>query len=179
MKALECNGFVTPRDYTFFCRFNILKGRYYRVKTIAAAVILVAVCLLLLLCGLAYRQKVLFVAAGIILLCTLMFAYVMSVNVRNICNSKAKTVRARQHTVFGKNGIVFELIFDKTPEENEYSEIFFDEIDCIYDGPKAIYIYIEKRSVLVLPKRNLNMSPAEARGFLKKYVPAQRLVLCV
>lgn len=179
MKALECNGFVTPRDYTLYCRFNILKGRLYRVKTISLAVLLVAVCLLLAICGLAYSRKALFVVAGIILLCALMFAYVMSVNVKNICNSKAKIVRATQHTVFGKNGVIFELLFEKTPDENEYSEIFFDEIDCIYDGPKAIYIYIEKRSVLVLPKRNLNMSPAEAREFLKKYVPAQKLVICV
>lgn len=179
MKALECNGFVTPRDYTLYCRFNILKGRFYRVKAIAAAVILVAACLLLVLFGLAYGIKELFVVAGIILLCALMFAYVMSVNVKNTCNGKAKIVRAKQRTVFGKNGMVFELLFDKTPEENEYSEIFFDEIDRIYDGPKAIYVYIDKRSVLVLPKRNLNMSPAEVRGFLKKYVPAQKLVICV
>lgn len=157
----------------------MLKGRLYRIKAIGAAVLLVVACLLLALFGFAYSIKELFVVAGVLLFCALMFAYVMNVNVKNMCNSKAKIVRAKQKTIFGKNGIVFELIFEKNPDENEYSEIFFDEIDRVYDGPKAIYIYIEKRSVIVLPKRNLNMSPAEARVFLKKYVPAHKLVLCV
>ncbi len=179
MKALESNGYVTPRDYTFYCRFNILKGRYYRIKTMFLAFALVMICFACVFFGLALDLSALFVVAGIILLCALMFSYVMSVNVKNVCNSKARIIRAKQKTVFGKNGFVFEMNFEKTPEENEHSEIFYDELDRVYLAPKAIYLYIEKRSVIVIPKRNLNMSPIEARAFLVKYIPANKLIVCV
>lgn len=177
MKALESLGFVTPRDYNSYVKFNIFKGRFYRLKSALAVISVVLLSIVFVLLGFAVVNKSFFIAGGAILLCLLMFFYTISVNVKNHCNSNAKIVRAKQKTVFGKNGFVFELLFDKE-ENNEHDEIFYDELDAVYDTKNAIYMYIEKRSVIIIPKRNLNMSPAEAREFLVKYIPAQILTVC-
>ena len=178
LKPLESEGYVTPRDYSTYLKFNLLKGRYYRIKVIAVLLSLLVVCLWLLLAGLANNNSNLWIAAGAIALCAFMFLYTVSVNVKRICNKSAKVIRAKQRTQFGKNGFVFELLFQNA-EENEYNEIFYDEIEKIYLAPKAMYIYIEKRSVIVIPKRNLKVAPIEARAFLAKFVPAHKLVVCV
>ncbi len=178
LKPLSAEGYVTPRDYNSYLKFNLLKGRYYRIKVICLFFLLTVLCLSLLLMGFAYGNKTLWIASGAILLCVFMFFYTINVNVKRVCNKSAKVIRAKQRVQFGKNGFVFELLF-KNEEENEYNEIFYDEIDYIYLAPKAMYIYIEKRSVIVVPKRNINIAPIEAVAFLTKFVPAQKLVICV
>ncbi len=178
MKPLKSLGYVTPRDYSAYLKFNMLKGRYYRIKVICVVFSLAVICLWLLLAGLSYGNKSLWIAAGAIALCAFMFLYTVNTNVKRICNKSAKVIRAKQRTEFGKNGFVFELMF-QNEEENEFNEILYDEIDKIYLAPKAMYIYIEKRSVIVVPKRNLQISPIEARAFLTKFVPDHKLVVCV
>ncbi len=178
MKALESMGYVALRDYNYFVRFNMFKGKYYRLKTLALILLSFITAVYFVLYGLSGGGAKYFVIAGIIALCFFMFFYVCSTTVKNICKQNAKTVRARQRVLFGKDGFLMDLICAKE-EDNEYNEVFFKEIDRIYFAPKAIYIYIDKRSVIIMPKRNLNMSPIEAREFLKKYVPAQKLVVCV
>ncbi len=178
LKPLEAEGFVTPRDYSTYLKFNILKGKYYRIKVIAVIFSLVVICAWLLIAGLSKNDKNLWIAAGAIALCAFMFLYTININVKRICNKGAKVVRAKQRAQFGKNGLVWELLF-QNEEENEYNEIFYDEIDYIYLAPKAMYIYIEKRSVIVIPKRNLKIAPIEARAFLTKFVPAHKLIVCV
>lgn len=178
MKPLKACGYVTPRDYSAYLKFNILKGKYYRIKVIAVIFSIVVICLWLLLAGLSYGNKSLWIAAGAIALCAFMFLYTVSVNVKRICNKSAKIIRAKQRSEFGKNGFVFELLF-QNEEENEFNEILYDEIEKIYLAPKAMYIYIEKRSVIVIPKRNLEIAPIEARAFLQMFVPEEKLVVCV
>ncbi len=177
MKALESMGYVTPKDYSAYVKFHVLKGKYYRLKS---ALIVFGLVLLgggLVAYGFMSRAKGLVVGGGAILLCLLMFFYTINTNVKRICNSKAKTVRAKQHVVFGKNGFALDLLF-QNEEENEHDEIFFDELEMVYDAKTAIYLYIEKRSVIIIPKRNLKISPEEARAFLVKYIPSQKLIIC-
>lgn len=176
MKAIESIGFVTPRDYNSYIRFNMLKGKYYRIKVCVVSISILLIALFFFANGFLTENKNFFILGGAILLCSLMFLYTLNVNVKRVCNSNAKTVRAKQKTVFGKNGFIFELLFDDE-SLNEHDEIFFDEIDTIYLAPKAIYIYIEKRSVIIIPKRNLKIEPYEAKAFLEKYIP-QKLVVC-
>ncbi|MBO5870577.1 MAG: YcxB family protein [Clostridia bacterium] len=178
MKSLASEGYVTPRDYNAYLKFNLLKGKYYRLKKVFVLISIALLCIALFLSGLSSGNKNYMVIAGIILLCTCMFFYSVNVAVKNNCNKNAKVIRAKQRTTFGKNGFVFELLFENE-EENEYSEILFDEVEKIYLAPQAMYIYIEKRSVIVVPKRNLKVSPKEALTFLEKYCPNQKLVVCV
>ncbi len=177
MKALESIGYVTPKDYSAYVKFHVLKGKYYRLKSALIVIGLVLLGGLLVAYGFLSRTKGLVVGGGAILLCLLMFFYTINTNVKRICNSKAKTVRAKQHIVFGKNGFSLDLLF-KNEEENEHDEIFFDELEMVYDAKTAIYVYIETRSVIIIPKRNLKISPEEARAFLVKYIPAQKLIIC-
>lgn len=178
MKALESNGFVTPNDYSKYVRFNVIKGKYYRVKSVVFSLLLVGLAIALTVIGYVSEEKSLWIAAAAIVICASMFFYTINSNVKKACNNKAKVIRGKQHTIFGKNGFVFELLFDNE-EENEREDVFYDELEAVYDTKDAIYLYIEKRSVIVIPKRNLNMTPAEARSFLEKYIPAQTLVICV
>ena len=178
LKPLSAEGYVTPRDYNAYLKFNLLKGRFYRIKVIALAFVLAILCAALFFFGWVYGNKTYWIAAGAILLCVFMFFYTVNTNVKRVCNKSAKVIRAIQKVDFGKNGFVFELKF-KNQEENEYNEIFYDEIDYIYLAPKAIYIYIDKGSVIVVPKRNINIAPIEAHAFLAKFVPPQKLVVCV
>ena len=178
LKPLSAEGYVTPRDYNAYLKFNLLKGRFYRIKVIALAFVLAILCAALFFFGWVYGNKTYWIAAGAILLCVFMFFYTVNTNVKRVCNKSAKVIRAIQKVDFGKNGFVFELRFEN-PEENEYSEILYDEVETIYLAPHAMYIYIEKRSVVVVPKRNISIPLIEARAFLEKFVPAQKLVVCV
>lgn len=177
MKAIESLGYVTPRDYNSYIRFNMLKGKYYRVKVCIVTISILLLTAFLFINGFLTSNKNLFIIGGVIILCSLMFLYTLNVNVKRVCNSNAKIVRAKQKTVFGKNGFIFDLLFDDEAL-NEHDEIFFDEIDAIYLAPKAIYIYIEKRSVIIIPKRNLTIEPYEAKAFLEKFIP-QKLIVCI
>jgi hypothetical protein len=148
------------------------------LKSIVLALFLLVSEIILFALGFLRSVKGLWIIGGVLLLCVGMFFYTINVNVKRTCNSNAKTVRAKQNVTFGKNGFVFELLFNNE-EENERDEIFYDELDAVYFAAKAIYLYIEKRSVIIIPKRNLNISPIEAREFLKKYIDPQKLVICV
>ena len=178
LKPLSSEGFVTLKDYTIYLKFNMLKGKYYRLKVFLIRLLLAVATLTLLLLGYVKHEKSLWIAAGAIILCFLMFSYTVNTNVKRVCNKSAKVVRAKQRVQFGKNGFVFELLF-QNEEENEYNEIFYDELEALYLAPHAMYLYIEKRSVIVVPKRNINITPAEALAFLQEFVPAEKLVVCI
>lgn len=178
MKALRSEGFVTLSDYITYTRFHLLKGKLYRFKVAALLFLLVFVVAALVIAGFLSGNQKLWILAGAIVLCVVIFFYTVNVNVKNTCKQNASTVRAKQVTVFGKNGFVVDLIFHDEAQNENY-EILYDEIEKVYLAPKAIYIYIEKRSAIVIPKRNLKISPSDARRFLEKYIQPEKLVVCV
>ncbi len=177
MKALESLGHVNVKDYKDFIYFNLFKGKHYRAKKLATLVGILVLSFGLIAFSLMGGGKIFLIVGGIALLGTFMMIYNVNNNVKNHCNQKAKVVRAKQSNKFGKNGFIYELIMDN-PEECEHNEIFYDELDKVYVAKNAIYLYIEKRSTIIIPKRNLNMSSEEAVLFLEKYLPAQTLVIC-
>lgn len=177
MKALESIGYVTPKDYTSYLNFHIFRSKNYRMKSklfILGFALLGAIFIAL---GFLIGNKGLIIGGGAVILCLIMFFYTVNNNVKRICKSKAKIVRAKQHMIFGKNGLVLDLLF-QDEAENEHDEIFYDELEKVYLAQNAIYLYVEKRSVLIIPKRNLKVTPEEARAFLEKYIPDQILVIC-
>ncbi len=176
MKAIKSEGYVTVKDYNSYARFNVFKGKYYRIIMTLLGLLLFLVCVAMVVVGFAYGIKTLWILAGVLALCVLMFFYTLSVNVKNTCRRNSDIVRAVQKTMFGKNGFVVDLVF-KDESKNEQYEILYDEVEKIYLTRDAIYIYVEKRSAIVIPKRNLKIEPAEALEFLKKYAP-QKLVIC-
>ena len=86
LRPLESFGYVTPKDYTAYLKFNLLKGRYYRLKVMAVLLCLGTVCAWLLLAGITKGNKSRWIAAGAIALCAFMFIYTVNVNVKRICN---------------------------------------------------------------------------------------------
>ena len=111
------------------------------------------------------------------LLTAAMFAYVIKVNVRNICRKNAKAVRGKQHILSGKNGLVFELLYENEAD-NEYTDVLYDELDHIYETKGYYYIYVDKRTIIIAPKRNLRITQSEARAFLQSFA-GDKYVICV
>ena len=176
MKSIKSNGYVTVKDYNAYARFNVFKGKYYRIKMAVLAALLVFVCAALLILGFLMGEKKMWILAGALLLSVLLFFYLLSVSVKNTCKLNSATVRARQETMFGKNGFVVDLVFNDATKNERY-EILYDEIEQLYLTRDAMYIYVEKRSAIIIPKRNLKIEPSEALEFLKKYAP-HKLVIC-
>lgn len=176
MKAIKSEGYVTVKDYNSYARFNVFKGKYYRIKMILLGLLLFVVCAAMVVVGFLIGSKKLWILAGAILLGVLFFFYMLGVSVKNTCKLNADTVRALQKTMFGKNGFVVDLVF-KDESKNERYEILYDEIEQLYLTRDAMYIYVEKRSAIVIPKRNLKIEPADALAFLKEYAP-HKLVVC-
>lgn len=177
MKAIKSEGYVSIADYKAFIKFHLMRGKYYRLKSAMLIFGILIIAVGLITFGWLIHNKGMLIGGGAVLLCLIMFFYTLNVNVKRVCTGKAKTVRAIQKTAFGKNGFVFDLVF-KDPEENEHDEIFFDELEVVYVTRNTIYLYIEKRSVIIIPKRNLKISPEEAFAYLQKYIPSEKLVVC-
>ena len=173
----ETFGYVTQKDYGAFVRFNILKGRFYRLKAAFAALVLAAAVITLLALGLATKNRDLMIAAGIILLSAGMGAYMIKVQVRNVCRRNAKAVRGKQHILFGKNGLIFELKYQNS-EDDEYTDVLYEEIDFIYETRGYYYIYVDKHTIMIAPKRSLRVSVDEANRFLQEFVP-DKYVVCL
>ncbi len=179
MKAIESMGYVAIPDYKEFIYFNLFKGKNYRIKRAVTVALILLASAVSVFYFFKTGSKISLIIGGVLLLGMFMLVYNVNTNVKNHCKNKAKVIRAKQSNKFGKNGLIYELLYDSSAEaeENEYSEIFYDELETVYFAKNAIYLYIEKRSTIIIPKRNLNMSPQEALEFLKKYLP-QKLVIC-
>lgn len=177
MKVLQSKGYVTVGDYSSYVKFNMFKGKFYRLKVRLLVVAVTAACLLLGIYGVRLHNMGMIIGAGIVLLCSAMFAYVVRVNVRNYCRSRADYVRSEQQVVFGKNGFTFEVLSKNN--ELPFTETLYSEIEVLYFAPGAIYIYLGGGSVVILPSRNINLRKADAIEFLTRYVPAEKLVICV
>ncbi|MBO4452513.1 MAG: YcxB family protein [Clostridia bacterium] len=178
MKPFETFGYLNQKDYGTFVRFNIVRGKYYRVKAAVIGVLIVGAVAALAVAGIVNSNRDLLIAAGALLLSTAMFAYIVKVNVKNICASNARSVKGKQHILFGKNGFIFELLYSKE-EDNEYTDVLFDEISKIYETKRYFYIYIDKRTIFIAPKRNLRVSDDEARECIQSLVAPEKFVRCV
>ena len=179
-QPFESFGYVAKPDYAKYVRFNMLKGKYHRPKAYAAAFVLTVAVVALAVAGVNSKNTSLLILSGILLLCAGMFAYVIKITVNNICAKNAKAVRGKQHVLFGKNGFIFELLY-KNEADNEYTDVLFEEIDSVFETKGAagyFYIYIDKRTVIIVPKRNLRIDPLSAREYIQELLP-EKFFICV
>ena len=177
MKPFESFGKLNKTDYTVFVRFGMLKGKYYRLYALLSALALTAWVITLAALGLRSRDKELLISAGILLLCAGVLAYMIKTTVKNAISKNAKAARGTQHVLFGKNGFVFELLYENE-SDCEYTDILYEEIYRVYEMQAYFFIYIDKRTAVIVPKRNLRVSAQEARAFLQKFIP-DKFVICV
>ncbi|MBR0232189.1 MAG: YcxB family protein [Clostridia bacterium] len=177
MKPFESFGKLNKNDYAAFVRFGMLKGKYHRVYALLAALALTAGVIALALVGVARKNKEALICAGILLLCAGMLAYMIKTTVRNVMAKNEKAARGTQHVLFGKNGFVFELLYDKG-SDSEYTDVLYEELERVYETKGHFIIYIDKRTAIIVPKRNLRVSPGSAREFLQKFIP-DKFVICV
>lgn len=177
IKPLVSKGKVIASDYVEFARFNAFKGRFYRVKIKAIPIVSCLIGIPLALIGLFYKQYILAIVAFVVLF----FVYTLMSSFKNKGNRmfivNKRFAGAIHHVVFGKNGFINETTFING--ETDHNEYLFDEVQKIYFAPSAIYIYMDKSSVFILPSRNVKVSKEEALAHLLKYVPQEKLIICV
>lgn len=178
MKALESLGYMKPDHYKEYVIFNFLKTKYHRILKLIISAVYSLSAVALLIYGFSSKNKTVMWVSVALLVLGALFIYSINRNVKAICRSNAKLMRGVQHVKFGKNGFIFNLIFKKE-SENEHYEVTFEEIMKIYDAPKAFYVYINKRSVVIIPKEYLCCTISEAEKYLETYCPAEKLVKCV
>lgn len=177
IKPLVSKGKVVPNDYVEFARFNAFKGKYYRIKVRAVPIVSCLIGIPLGLFGLIVQQYLLAIAAFIILFSTYSLMSSFKNKGKRMFVVNKKFAGAVHHVVFGKNGFINEVTYsDGNTEHNEY---LFGEVEKIYFAPAAIYIYMDKSSVFILPSHNVQVTKEEALAHLLKYVPEDKLIICV
>lgn len=177
MKPLVSKGKIVVKDYIEFARFNMFKGKFYRIKIRALPVIACLIGIPVALFGLIYQQYIYALAAFVLLFSvyTLMASFKNKGKRMFVVNKRF--AGAVHHVVFGKNGFINEVtLADGSTEHNEY---LFSEVEKIYLAPSAIYIYMDKSSVFILPSGNVQITRDEAVAHLLKFVPEDKLVVCV
>ncbi len=176
MKPLECNGKLILSDYVDFARFNVFKGKYFRIKIMAVPFVAALFCIFMIY--LSVMQSTLiygFIAVMMILMLRVVLGSFKTKG-KQMYAANAKYARAVQSTLFGKNGFITEL--KSEGKEAEHNEYYFDEVQKIYFAPNAVYVYMNKKSVFILPKRNFKVTIDQALSYLSEYVPAEKLVIC-
>ena len=177
MKPLVSKGKIVPNDYVEFARFNMFKGKYYRVKIKALPIIACLIGIPVALFGIITREYYYAIAAFVLIfsIYSLMSSFKNKGKRMFVVNKKF--AGATHHVVFGKNGFINEVTYaDGNLEHNEY---LFSEVERIYFAPAAIYIYMDKSSVFILPSANVLVSKDDAIAHLRKFVPEDKLVVCV
>ncbi len=177
MKALESIGQVIANDYVEFARFNTFKGKLYRVTIKAIPIFACLIGIPMALFGLIFRQYPYAILAFVLLFSAYSLMSSFKNKGKRMFVANARFAGATHHVVFGKNGFINEVTFkDGTTDHNEY---YFEETMKIYYAPQAIYIYMDKGSVFILPKRNFNIEEKEALAHLVRFVPDYKLVVCI
>ncbi len=177
IKPLVSKGKVVANDYVEFARFNSFKGRFYRIKVKAVPIVSCLIGIPLAVFGFIIHQYLYAIAAFVILFSTYSYMSSFKNKGKRMFVVNKKFAGAVHHVVFGKNGFVNEVTY--IDGETEHNEYLFTEVEKIYFAPSAIYIYMNKASVFILPSGNVKVSKDEALAHLLEYVPQEKLVVCI
>jgi hypothetical protein len=177
MKPLVSKGKVVPNDYVEFAKFNAFKGKFYRIKVKSVPIVSCLIGIPIGLFGLISQEYILAIFAFIVLFSTYSLMTSFKNKGKRMFVVNKKFAGATHHVVFGKNGFINEVTYaDGNTEHNEY---LFSEVDKIYLAPAAVYIYMDKSAVFILPSANIKVTKDEAIAHLSKFVPEDKLVICV
>lgn len=183
MKYLFARGMVVLSDYREYMNFNLFRGKCSRI--VRALVILAAVmlCVFLLLLALQLHSMPLVILAGGLLLCFCMFFFLLRRHVKTICVKRKPFLYATHEVQFGGNGLIYSVLYDAAhnPQHlpDSRQEYRYESFYRVYETGGFVYFYPDKKSALILPKRN--MTPADSirlRTLLQNQL-GKRFVKCI
>ncbi len=162
-KYLLSKGKVVLSDYREYSNFNLCRNKYSRVIRTLIVVWVIAMALYLAVAGLATQNSALVLIGGLILLCAGTFFALLRKQVKTVCVKKQEYLYATHQVQFGKNGLIYSVIFD--PEHNArkhedtQDDFFYEDFMAVYETKGFFYLYVDKKSTIIVPKRN--MMPAD------------------
>ncbi len=172
-KYLLAQGKVILSDYREFSTFNLCRGKFSRVIRTAFIAWALVICLYLAVVGFMAQNTMLILIGGVLLLCLGTFFALLRKQVKTVCVKKQQYLYATHRVQFGKNGLIYSVLFD--PEHNPYKQedtqddFFYTDFMAVYETGGFFYLYLDKKSTIIVPKRN--MMPAdymELRALLSK-----------
>ncbi len=163
-KYLVSSGKIVLSDYREYSTFNLCRGKFSRVIRTAVVMWIVLICLYLAAVGFASKNTMFILIGGIVLLCLGCFFALLRKQVKTVCLKKKQYLYATHEVRFGKNGLIYSVLFD--PEHNPYKQentqddYFYTDFFRVYETGGFFYLYTDKKTAIIVPKRN--MMPADS-----------------
>ncbi len=183
MKYLTARGKIVLSDYREYMNFHLFRGRWSRVLRSLVILAVLLVCVYLILLGIQLRNTMLLLLAGILLLCFCMFFFLLRKYVKDLCMKRKPFLYATHEICCGGNGLIYSVFYD--PEHNpqhlpdSQQDYLYSGFCRIYETGGFFYFYPDRKSAIILPKRN--MPPADSlrlRSLLKKELGKQ-FIRCI
>jgi len=182
-KYLFSSGKVVLSDYREYSTFNLCRGKYSRVIRTAVVTWIVLICAFIAVAGFVAKNMMTVLIGGIILLCLASFFTLLRRQVKTVCVKKQQYLYATHEVRFGKNGLIYSVLFDPAhnpyKQENTQDDFFYDDFYRVYETGGFFYLYLDKKSTIIVPKRN--MMPAdsiELRELLAKKLD-KKFIRCI
>ncbi|MBQ8324944.1 MAG: YcxB family protein [Clostridia bacterium] len=163
-KYLLSKGKVVLSDYREYANFNLCRSKFSRVIRTAVMAWVILIALYLAVVGFVAQSSVLVLAGGVLLLCLGTFFGLLRKQVKTVCIKKQEYLYATHQVQFGNNGLIYSVLFD--PEHNSHKledtqdDFFYTDFFRVYETGGFFYLYIDKKSTIIVPKRN--MMPADS-----------------
>lgn len=183
MKHLYARGKIVLSDYREYMNFQLFRGRFSRYLRALVLLAVLLLALYLLLVGVQSRQTVLIVLGGITLLCLAMFVFLLRKYVKDLCVKKKPFLYATHEVQCGGNGLIYSVCYDsaQNPQHLQDSRqtYLYKDFFRVYETGGFFYFYVNKKSAVILPKRN--MTPADSialRGVLQNEI-GRKFIRCL
>lgn len=163
-KYLLSKGKVVLSDYREYANFNLCRGRFSRVVRTAIMIWVIIIALYLAVVGFVSQSSGLVLVGGLLLLCLGTFFALLRRQVKTVCVRKQEYLYATHQVQFGKNGLIYSVLFDPQHNyrklEDTQDDFFYTDFFRVYETGGFFYLYIDKKSTIIVPKRN--MMPADS-----------------
>lgn len=180
---LTARGKVVLSDYREYMQFNLFRGKLSRVIRTLVILAVVLLSLYLLLLGLQLHNTTVILAAGVLLLCFCMFFYLIRRTVKQTCLKKKPFLYATHEVRCGGNGLIYSVLYDpahnpqKLPDSQQ--DYLYEAFFRVYETGGFFYFYPDKKSAIILPKRNLPLEDLPRLRTLLQKELGKRFVRCV
>ena len=180
---LTARGKVVLSDYREYMQFNLFRGKCSRLLRSLLILAVVLLSLYLLLLGIQLKNTVVILVAGVVLLCFCMFFYLLRRTVKQTCIRKKPFLYATHEVRFGGNGLIYSVLYDPAhnPQNlpDSQQDYLYTTFFRVYETGGFFYFYPDKKSAIILPKRNLRIEDIQSLRTLLQKELGKTFVRCL
>lgn len=178
MKQITAAGKISYDVYRRYAFFLQYKSRNPVVKKRLIFTGFIVAVAFIALFGLLMTEYAWCVAAGILLLCLLIYARMTKQVPARQYKKNRKMMEKTQKCHLTENGIALELVDDQSGESDR-EDFYYDEFTEVFEVRDAFYLFVEKASAIIIPKENLKKaSYMETREFLLNHIDSAKYTIC-